>query len=71
MIGTEAINITSMEYKGEGNTLEDYEITTFLNNQENKLVRQKANGKLVNIIKQNFNEYNLHFRYYRKWRYLE
>ena len=52
-----------MECKGEGNNIADYEITTFLHNEENRLVVQNASEKLVRCIKQNFKEkeYKLHF----------
>lgn len=61
VIAEDAINITSMEYKGTGNLINDYEITTFLHNDENKLISQKANKELLQIIKQNFSDYNLCF----------
>lgn len=61
VIGIDAINITSMEYKGNGNSIEDYEITNFLHGEENKLIRRKADEKLVGFIKEKFPKYNLHF----------
>lgn len=54
VIGLDAINITSVECKDTGNSLKDYEITTFLHNEENKLIPQKADEKLVNFIRENF-----------------
>ncbi len=71
VVGTKAINITSMEYKGSKNTLDDYEITSFLHGQENKLLYYNANEELINLIKEKFQKYNLKFRNYCKWRYLE
>ena len=56
VIGTDAINITSMEYKGSGNTLEDYEITTFLHAENNRLVREIANKELIDVIKEKFRD---------------
>ncbi len=61
VIGTDAINITSVEPKGEGKNIEDYEITTFLHNEENKLIFRKADKKLVEFIKEKFEGDNLHF----------
>lgn len=61
VIGIDAINITSMEYKGNGNSIEDYEIINFLHGEENKLIRRKADEKLVGFIKEKFPKYNLHF----------
>ena len=62
VIAEDAINITSMEYKGSGNSINDYEITTFLHNCcGNRLTYQKADDKLINVIKENFNTDCLHF----------
>lgn len=57
----DAINITSLEYVGSGDTFEDYEITTFLHNEENRLIKQRADEKLIKIIRDNFE--NITFRY--------
>lgn len=61
VIGIDAINITSVEPKGEGKNIEDYEITTFLHGEENKLIYRKADKKLVEFIKEKFKDDNLHF----------
>lgn len=61
VIGEEAINITSLEYKGKGDTLEDYEITTFLHNEENKLISQKADINIIKKIKKYTKKYNIHY----------
>jgi len=60
VIGTEAIDITSVEPKGEGKNIEDYEITTFLHNEKNKLIYRKADEKLIDFINGKFKN-NLHF----------
>ena len=56
VIGTGAINITSMEYKGNDNNLDSYEITTFLHNEDNRLIVTKANNEIIEKIKQNIDE---------------
>lgn len=56
---------------GEGNTLEDYEITTFLHNEENRLIRQKADTNITELINQKLKKEDIHFRYNCKWRYME
>ena len=61
VIGIDAINITSMECKGEGTSLEDYEITTFLHNRENELIPQKADEMLIKFIKEKFKKENFIF----------
>ncbi len=61
IIGTEAINITSMEYIGPGNTMEDYEITTFLHGEDSRLITQKANQELLEKIRENLKDEKLHF----------
>ena len=61
IIGTDAINITSVEPKEEGKHIEDYEITTFLHGEENKLIYRKADENLINFIKEKFKYNNLHF----------
>lgn len=61
VIGIDAINITSIEPKGEGKNIEDYEITTYLHGEENKLIYRKADENLINFIKQKFDNNNLHF----------
>ena len=71
VIGIDAIDITSMEHTGTGNTLEDYTITTFLYGEENRLIIPKADEKLIDFIRKNFSDENLHFRQTRKWKYLE
>ena len=71
LIAEDAINISSMEYKGNGNSIEDYEITTFLHGEENKLISRKGNKDLIDFVKDNFKEYNLHFGRLGSRRYLE
>lgn len=58
VIGEDVVDITSMEYIGNG----DYDITTFLHGEKNRLIIPKADDKIVEFIKQNFNDENLHFR---------
>lgn len=60
-----------MECVGEGNTLEDYEITTFLHNEENRLIRQKADTNITELINQKLKKEGIHFRHNCKWRYME
>lgn len=56
---------------GEGNTLEDYEITTFLHNEENRLIRQKADNNIIELINQKLKTESINFRYNCKRRYME
>lgn len=60
-----------MECIGDGNTLEDYEIMTFLHNEENRLIRHKADNNIIELIKQKLKTENIHFRHNCKWRYME
>lgn len=71
VIGIDAINITSMECKGIGSSIEDYEITNFLHGEENKLIRRKADKNLIQIVKENLYKYRMHFRNDCKWRHVE
>lgn len=57
----DAINITSMEYTGNGDLINDYEITTFLHGEKNRLVNQKADEDIIKFMQKNFSEENLHF----------
>lgn len=56
VIGSECIQINSLESKkrekGEGTKLEDYEITTFLYGEDNKLICPKADRSLLEIAKE-------------------
>ena len=61
----DAINITSLEYIGPSDTFEDYEITTFLHNEENRLIKQSADEKIIKFVRDNFQ--NITFRYDWKW----
>ena len=69
--GTDAINITCSECKGEGDSVYDYELTTFLHGEENKLIRKKADLKFVKAIKEKFEDRRIVYRKCRKRRYLE
>lgn len=61
VVGTDALNITSMECKGEGKKIEDYEITTFLRNEGNRVIKENASSKVLEFIKNNFEDKKLHF----------
>lgn len=50
-----------MECTGDGNTLEDYEITTFLHSEENRLIRQKADTNIIELIKRKLETEKIHF----------
>lgn len=67
----DAINITSSECKGEGESVYDYELTTFLHGEENRLIKQKADLNLVQTIKDKFEDQKLFYRNDWKRRYLE
>lgn len=54
VVGTEAINISSMECGGVGDKISDYEITTFLHNEENRVVPQKADEDLAKFLKDRY-----------------
>lgn len=56
VIGTGAINITSMEYKGNDNNINSYEITTFLHNEENRVIIKEADKEIIEKIKKNIDE---------------
>lgn len=58
----DAINITSMECKGEGSSIYDYEITTFLHNEENRVIRQNADMELVDKIRTEFKDRKIFYR---------
>lgn len=64
VVGTEIINITSLESKskkkGEGTNLEDYELTTFIYGEKNHLITQKASEELIQKLK-NIKRKNIHF----------
>lgn len=62
VICLDAINITSMECKGEGSSIYDYEITTFLHNEENRVLRQKADSSLIDKIKSSFSDKRIFYR---------
>lgn len=61
VIGISAVNISSMECVGEGEKIEDYEITSFLHNEPNRVIYQNADEGLILQIKENFTEDGLHF----------
>lgn len=64
VIGTECINIMSMDTKarekGQGTNIDDYEITTFIQGENNHLIIQKASDKLIELARKIQNE-NIHF----------
>lgn len=55
VIGTEVIHINSLESKkrerGEGTNLDDYEITTFIYGEDNRLICPKSDEKLLELAK--------------------
>ena len=61
VVGVDVIDITVLDYKGTGNTMEDYEITTFLHGESNKIVMPKACNKIIKLIRRNFENEKLHF----------
>ncbi len=54
-IGTEVIHINSLESgkrgRGEGTNLDDYEITTFIYGEDNRLICPKSNKDLLELTK--------------------
>ena len=64
VIGTECINIMSMDTKarekGQGTNIDDYEITTFIQGENNHLIIQKASDKLIELAKKIKNK-NIYF----------
>jgi len=55
VIGTEVIHINSLESgkrgRGEGTNLDDYEITTFIYGEDNRLICPKSDEKLLELTK--------------------
>ena len=43
-----------MECNGAGDKISDYEITTFLHNEENRVISQEADEKLVEFFKDRY-----------------
>ena len=59
-IGTEVVHINSLESSkrgiGEGTNLDDYEITTFIYGEDNRLICPKSDTKLLELAKKVANE---------------
>lgn len=61
VVGLDAIDITSLECKGNGNRMEDYEITTFQHGKENEIMMPKADTTIIKLIKEKLADEKLHF----------
>ena len=66
VIGTKAVNITTMETEkrkeGEGSDLSKYELTTFLRGEENRLIYKNGDKELIELAKDiEYKEGKVHF----------